>query len=62
VASGAMPTFLEALADPEHERHEEMLEWSGPFDPENFSIDDVNAELRKIFRTRKTASKKQRSG
>ncbi len=28
--------FLETLADPKHEQHEELLEWSGPFDPELF--------------------------
>lgn len=28
--------YLEALADPNHERHEEFMEWSGPFDSEVF--------------------------
>ena len=28
--------FLEALADPKHEQHEEFKEWAGPFDPEHF--------------------------
>jgi hypothetical protein len=28
--------FLAALADPQHERHDEFLEWGGPFDPEEF--------------------------
>jgi hypothetical protein len=28
--------FLEAMADPEHEQHERMLEWcDGPFDPDD---------------------------
>lgn len=40
--------FLEAIADPEHARHEELMEWVGEFDPEEFSIDDVNRDLRKI--------------
>jgi hypothetical protein len=40
--------FLEAIRDPNHESHEEMLEWvGGAFDPEKFSIDEVNKELRK---------------
>jgi Plasmid pRiA4b ORF-3-like protein len=38
--------FLEAIADPENDRHEELLEWSGPFDPEEFDLDAVNAGLR----------------
>ena len=28
--------FLEAVADPKHEQHEEFKEWAGPFDPEEF--------------------------
>ena len=39
--------FLEALRDPRHERHEELLEWvGGEFDPEAFDAEAVNAELR----------------
>lgn len=50
-ASGACPPedvggapgydeFLEALADPEHEQHDDMVRWSGrPFDPEDARID-----------------------
>jgi hypothetical protein len=38
----------EAIADPKHESHEEMLEWiGGEFDPEKFSVDEVNKELGK---------------
>ena len=38
----------EAIADPKHESHEEMLEWiGGEFDPERFSVDEVNKELGK---------------
>jgi hypothetical protein len=41
--------FLEVISDPEHERHEEMLEWSGgEFDPEVFDLDAVNKELRRL--------------
>ncbi len=47
--------YLEVLADPEHEEHENMLQWRGPFDPEAFSPDHVNARLRKKFRSRKPA-------
>jgi len=28
--------YLEAMADPEHERHDEFMDWRGPFDPEAF--------------------------
>ncbi len=39
--------FLEAIRDPKHERHEELLEWvGGEFDPEKFDIEAVNEELR----------------
>jgi Plasmid pRiA4b ORF-3-like protein len=39
--------FLEAIQNPEHEQHEEMLEWIGKeFDPEKFDLEEVNAELR----------------
>ena len=38
--------FLEAIRDPEHEEHEDMLEWiGGSFDAEAFSIDLVNRSL-----------------
>src|SRR5271157_172409 len=36
----------EALSDPDHKRHEELREWMGDdFDPEAFSVDDVNRRL-----------------
>ena len=34
--------FLEAIKDPEHEEHEQLLQWvGGKFDPEHFSPDEV---------------------
>jgi hypothetical protein len=43
--------FLEAIADPSDEEHDEQLEWvGGAFDPEGFDLEYVNNELRKIFR------------
>jgi len=34
--------FLEAIRDPQHEQHEEMLEWiGGKFDPEHFYPEEV---------------------
>ena len=41
---------LAILADPDHEEHEEMAEWMDPgFDPEAFSVEDVNKTLRAVF-------------
>ncbi len=39
--------FAEAINDPDHERHEEFIEWRGEFDPEAFSVEEVNEELRR---------------
>jgi hypothetical protein len=39
--------YLEALADPKHERHEECMEWSGPFDPDDFDPKKATREMRK---------------
>lgn len=41
--------FLEALQDPAHPEHEDMIEWLGEeFDPEAFDLDKVNAYLRQL--------------
>jgi hypothetical protein len=38
--------FLEAIRDTNHPEHEEMLEWcGGEFDPEAFSLDEINQAL-----------------
>ncbi|MBP89731.1 MAG: hypothetical protein CMJ64_24005 [Planctomycetaceae bacterium] len=39
--------YLEAMADPQHERHEELMEWRGPFDPDEFDAKKVTREMRK---------------
>ena len=52
---GGIPGFydlVEALNDPNHERHEEMLDWLGDFDPQAFSIDNVNRMLASLRRHR----------
>ena len=46
---GGYEEFLEAIADPDHERHDEFTKWIGKFDPEKFSLTDINQDLRKIF-------------
>ena len=41
--------FLEAIQNPKHERHEDLLEWvGGEFDPEKLDIEAVNEKLRRI--------------
>ena len=41
--------MLEALADPEHPEHEEMMEWVGPaWDPEEFEPDEANVLLEEF--------------
>src|SRR5439155_2497539 len=39
--------YAEAIADPHHERHQELLNWSGPFDPETFDAEAVTKRMRK---------------
>jgi hypothetical protein len=41
--------FLEAIGDPKHPEHREMKAWiGGKFDPDRFSVDQVNRELRRL--------------
>ncbi len=41
--------LLEAIQNPDHPEHEEMLEWvGGDFDPEAFDLDEVNEELEHL--------------
>lgn len=41
--------FLDAIRDPDHEEHDEFLEWiGGEFDPEDFDIALANRELNRI--------------
>jgi hypothetical protein len=38
--------FLEAIQNPKHPEHEDMVEWiGGEFDPEAFDVGAINAEL-----------------
>ena len=38
--------FLNAIRDPSHPEHNEMLEWAGePFDPERFDVAEINKRL-----------------
>jgi hypothetical protein len=41
--------FLEAIRDSAHPEHDDMLEWcGGAFDPEAFSLDEVNQILMRL--------------
>jgi hypothetical protein len=43
--------YLEAMADPSHEAHEEMKEWIGDdWDAEAFDLEEVNTDLRRLMR------------
>ena len=39
--------YLEARADPKHEQHGEMLQWRGPFDPEEFDAEKATKAMRR---------------
>lgn len=57
---GGVPGFynlLEAISDPGHDEHEDLKDWLGDdFDPEAFSVDEVNRHLAPLQRRRsKTA-------
>jgi hypothetical protein len=46
---GGYKKYPEAMANPDHEEHEDMTAWRGPFAPEAFSLDRVNQELASKF-------------
>lgn len=58
---GGIPGFydlLDALDDPNHERHEELSDWIGDdFDPQAFSVDSVNQRFGPKRRRSSTARK-----
>jgi hypothetical protein len=44
------PHFLEAIQNPEHTEHEDMLDWiGGEFDPEKFDLEAVNRRLARKY-------------
>jgi hypothetical protein len=46
---GIYAKFVEAISDPRHPNHREMKEWIGvKFDPEKFSVDKVNKEVKRL--------------
>ena len=54
LSSGGIPGFynlLEAIRNPAHEQHQDMLDWiGGEFKPDPFSAEDVNRRLSPIQR------------
>jgi hypothetical protein len=38
--------YLEAIANPKHKEHKEMLKWRGKFNPEEFDAQQTTAEMR----------------
>lgn len=39
--------FLEAIADPKHEQHDDFVEWAGDFDPEEFDAGKTTKAMRR---------------
>jgi len=39
--------FLQALADPDHEQHDDFMEWAGPFDSEEFDAGKATKAMRR---------------
>ena len=43
---GGFYEFLEALADPEDEQHDDLMEWGGDFEPEEFDAEQATREMK----------------
>ena len=47
--TGGYEEFLEAIANPDHEEHDDYVGWLGlPFDPERFSLAQTNVALQRV--------------
>jgi len=44
---GGFYEFLEALADPKHEQHNDFIEWGGDFDPKEFDAEKATRDMTK---------------
>ena len=42
------PEYLDAIADPRHDDHEDTLRWRGPFDPDAFDAKKATRAMRKV--------------
>lgn len=45
--AGGYERLLEALADPDHDDHDELAAWANGFEPDNFALPDSGLALRK---------------
>jgi hypothetical protein len=55
---GGFYDLLDALGDPTHEQHDELLDWvGGDYDPDAFSIVEVNQMLTPLRRRRANTSR-----
>jgi hypothetical protein len=55
---GGFYDLLDALEDPTHEQHDELQDWVGDdYDPDTFSIDEVNQMLTPLRRRRGSTSR-----
>jgi len=54
--------FLEALADPDHEQHEDMVHWSGgSFDPEDAGADSIIERFDRLAKKRAPRPRKPKA-
>jgi hypothetical protein len=44
---GGYYRFLEAIQNPKHPEHADMVEWGGPFDPDAFDVDEIDEYFQK---------------
>lgn len=52
-------SMLQVIKDPEHQEHEDMIEWLGEdFDPAYFNAAEVNAVFKQVFSGKKSLIKK----
>ena len=42
--------FVEAVSDPKHERHDELPDWHGPYNPEAFDPSTATKSMRRFGR------------
>ena len=51
--------FLEAMSDPDHEDHQDLLTWhGGPFDPKDIEKDQIKIVLKRLANRRKPEKKR----
>ncbi|MCV6546139.1 MAG: plasmid pRiA4b ORF-3 family protein [Cohaesibacter sp.] len=52
--TGGFEIFLEAMTDPHHEEHKQVLEWYGKiFDPEDIDPEGINAWMKRLANRRR---------